>query len=94
VSRLLWKGLRVLGYRTFLASKVQARRDRKRIYRYVIAYTVGDTATKWLAWDHEQVWRWTKSIRQAAQFRSEQQAITEAESTSMVWQYNYTVRRL
>ena len=64
------------------------------MYRYVIAYTVGDTATKWLAWDYEQAWRWTKSIRQAAQFRSEQQAITEAESTSMVWQYKYTVHRL
>jgi len=91
---LFRKGLRVLGYRTFLTRKREEHRDRKRIHRYVIAYTVGETATKWLAWDHEQVWRWTKSIRQAAQFRSHEQAVLEAESTSMVWQYSYTVRRL
>ena len=94
MSRLLRKGLRILGYRTFLTGKIQAHRDRKRIHRYVIAYTVGDTAVKWLAWDNDQVWRWSKSIRQAAQFRSELQAVMEAESTSMAWQYKYTVRRL
>lgn len=83
-----------MGYRTFLKEKIQARRRKKKIGRYVIAYTVGGMEVKWLAWDYDQVWRWSKSIRRAAQFKTEQQAILEAESTSMVWQYKYVVRRL
>ena len=92
MSRLLWKGLRVLDYRTILKNKIQAWRNRKD--RYIIAYTVGDIPVKWLAWDNDQVWRWSKTKRMAAQFRTEQQAIREAESTSMAWQYRYSVHRL
>jgi hypothetical protein len=61
--------------------------------QFVVAYVVNGSQVKWLTWDKRKVWRWGKSKRLAARFPTESQAVSAAESTSMVWQYNYQVHR-
>ena len=61
--------------------------------QFVVAYMVNGSQVKWLTWDKRKVWRWGKSRHLAARFSSPSKAVLAAESTSMVWQYNYQVHR-
>lgn len=61
--------------------------------QFVVAYVVNGSQVKWLTWDKRKVWRWGKTKHLAARFPTESQAVSAAESTSMVWQYNYQVHR-
>ncbi len=86
-----------MGYRTFLTRSAL---ERLRLFRsaperqqFVVAYVVNGSQVKWLTWDKRKVWRWGKTKHLAARFPTESQAVLAAESTSMVWQYQYQIHR-
>lgn len=63
-------------------------------HRYLVTYEVGGQPIKYLTWDYNQVWRWTRSHGRATRFTSETAARLSAQSTSMPDQYRYTIRRI
>jgi len=91
------KGPGVLAIRTFLIGSAleRLRLSRSALERqqFVVAYVVNGSQVRWLTWDKRKVWRWGKAKHLAARFSSPSKAVLAAENTSMVWKYNYQIRR-
>lgn len=69
-------------------------RNKTHPYRYLITYEVAGQPIKYLAWDYNHVWRWTRSPARATRFTSETVARLSAQSTSMPDRHRYTIRRI
>ena len=69
-------------------------RIRRHPYRYVITYEVGGNPIRYMTWDYNQVWRWTRSSSMAARFTSEQVAQSCVQSTSLPDRFRYSIRRI
>jgi len=63
--------------------------------KYVIVFTIGECKPlKWFRYCPVEVWRWTRSPRQAAVFRSYDSAERAARNCSLYWEDHYQIRKI
>lgn len=61
---------------------------------WVVAYEVGGTPIKYMRWDKDEVWKWTKSLRMATMFPSEAVAAREVSGCDISWRYQYKINKV